>query len=61
VCRSEDKAAAGAGSSPAQCTVRGSVHAGLFESNLEEFTSLRRTPPAAALAMQYLYLSNAPS
>jgi hypothetical protein len=28
---------------------------------IEEFIGLRRTPPAAALAMRYPYLSNAPS
>jgi hypothetical protein len=27
---------------------------------IEEFTALRRTPPAAALAIRYPYLSNAP-
>ena len=28
--------------------------------SVEEFTGLRRRPPAATLAMQYPYLSNAP-
>jgi hypothetical protein len=32
----------------------------ILGNELEEFTGLRRTPPAAALAMRYPYLSNAP-
>jgi hypothetical protein len=29
-------------------------------ASVEKFTMLRRTPPAAALALRYPYLSNAP-